>query len=164
MSRLWIIYIWKRSLNFHNKMTTVDDRKVKESEWTLRFGTDAADCTSLVSVVFTLRSVVLWDSAIDWRFPQRHFLCNEIGKYDFVNSNCIFIWLLQPKITIWLHGFFRKIYVSSQFFYRHQEFYGHFISFLDTRYYVTTVCHLRELVTYRLMEWDGQELQFVRWW
>jgi hypothetical protein len=85
-------------------------------------GADAAVCFSLASVVFTLPSTILWDSATDLRFPQRHFLCNEIGKYNFVNSNCIFILPLQQKITLLLHGVLAKIYVSSQVFYRRQEF------------------------------------------
>jgi len=85
-------------------------------------GADAAVCISLALVVFTLRSAVLWNSATDLRLPQRHFLCNEISKYNFVNSNCIFILLLQPKITLLLYKSFAKIYVSSHVFYRHQEF------------------------------------------
>jgi hypothetical protein len=96
-------------------MTTVDDRKVNE-----RYGLGQTLRSAVV--IFTLRAAMLWDPATDLRFSRRLLFRNEIGQNNFVNSNCNFILFLQPKFTLFLHGFFTKIYVSSQGVYRYQEF------------------------------------------
>lgn len=87
-------------------MSTVDDRKVNEP-----FGLGK-----------TLRSafpLLRWSSRCVQRYYgiplliyislQRHFFCNDIDKYNFVNSNCIFILLLQPNITLLLHWVLAKL-------------------------------------------------------